>query len=77
MSAPRHSAARKIAAVRRVAEDGCSVCDVAREMGVSKGSLFFWMRRYRQFAPTRTHAHGDAANEVGSLVAYLRRTRAR
>lgn len=50
MSQPRYSAARKVDAVRRVVEDGRSVGDVAREFGVSQGSLFFWVRRYRQFA---------------------------
>ena len=50
MSQPRYSAARKVDAVRRVVEDGRSVGDVARELGVSQGSLFFWVRRYRQFA---------------------------
>lgn len=50
MSSPRYSAARKVDAVRRVVEDGRSVGDVARELGVSQGSLFFWVRRYRQFA---------------------------
>jgi transposase-like protein len=50
MSQPRYSAARKVDAVRRVVEDGRSVGDVAREFGVSEGSLFFWVRRYREFA---------------------------
>ena len=50
MSQPRYSASRKVDAVRRVVEDGRSVGDVARELGVSQGSLFFWVRRYRQFA---------------------------
>ena len=50
MSQTRYSAARKVDAVRRVVEDGRSVGDVAREYGVSEGSLFFWVRRYRQFA---------------------------
>lgn len=48
MSPPRYSAARKVDAVRRVVEDGRSVGDVARELGVSQCSLFFWVRRYRQ-----------------------------
>ncbi len=52
MSQPRYSAAHKVNAVRRVVEDGRSVGDVAREFGVSQGSLFFWVRRYRQFART-------------------------
>lgn len=50
MSQTRYSAARKVDAVRRVVEDGRSVGEVAREFGVSQGSLFFWVRRYRQFA---------------------------
>jgi transposase-like protein len=83
----RYSAARKLAAVRCVVVDGRSVCDVAREAGVSEGSLFFWVRRYRQFAP---RARGDVprfrwsspqdaepAREPASLVAYLRRAATR
>lgn len=63
--------------MRRVVEDGRSVCVVALELGVSKGSLFFWVRRYREFAlgtsvPLRTDA--DPALAPGTLVAYLRRT---
>ncbi len=76
MSRARYSAAHKIQAVRRVTEDGCSVCDVAREMGVSEGSLFFWVRRHRQFmASARGMARIEATPEMGSLVAYLRRAR--
>lgn len=50
MSRARYSVAHKIEAVRRVTEDGHSVSDIAREMGVGRGSLFFWVRRHRQFA---------------------------
>lgn len=59
MSRSRHPATRKIEAVRRVVEDGRRVCDVAREAGVGEGSLFFWVRRYREFAQC---AHGGAAS---------------
>lgn len=88
MSHFRYSAACKLEAVRRVVEDGCSVCEVAREAGVSEGSLFFWVRRYRQFVQ-RARVHSSRAQgagsgprsqqeaapacEVGTLVAYLRR----
>ena len=76
MSRPRYSAAHKIKAVRRVTEDGCSVCDVAREMGVSEGSLFFWVRRHRQIVkPSMAATRLEATPEIGSLVAYLRRAR--
>lgn len=82
MSQYRYEAAHKVEAVRRVVEDGRSVCDVAREFGVSEGSLFFWVRRYRQFA-YQARVRGAAAGasrglaspprRAGSLVAYLRR----
>ena len=86
MSQYRYEAARKVEAVRRVVEDGRSVCDVAREFGVSEGSLFFWVRRYREFAyqaRMRGAAVSDAGRPAspshagtGSLVAYLRRASA-
>jgi transposase-like protein len=76
MSAHRYSAARKYEAVRRVIEDGLSVHDVASEMGVGEGSLFFWLRRYRQLRPTGRHARIETSRPAGSLVAYLRRARA-
>lgn len=83
----RYSALRKVEAVRRVVEDGCRVCDVAAALGVSEGSLFFWARRYREFAlracrrsggllPEPPVAHVDPAGEAGSLVAWLRRANA-
>ena len=65
MSRCRYSAARKLEAVRRVVEDGRSVCDVARETGVSEGSLFFWVRRYRQFVQ-RARAHLSRAPLAGT-----------
>ena len=85
MSRFRYSAARKVELVRRVVEDGCSVCEVARQTGISEGSLFFWVRRYRQFLRgARAGGGGEAlagsprasethAAELGTLVAYLRR----
>lgn len=70
----RYSVACKYEAVRRIAEDGRSVDDVAREMGVGKGSLRFWLRRYRQVAPAQVPA--APSYPARSLVAYLRRGRA-
>ena len=83
MSRYRYSAACKVEAVRRVVEGGFRVCDVASELGVSEGSLFFWVRRYRQFArrerecsagmlPRPLRPPGDPQRETGSLVAWLR-----
>ena len=76
MSRPRYSAAHKLEAVSRVTEDGHSVSHVAREMGVSQGSLFFWVRRHRQFMrPSLATARVEANPAIGSLVAHLRRAR--
>ena len=73
---PRYSAAQKVEAVSRVTEDGHSVSHVAREMGVSQGSLFFWVRRHRQFMrPSLATARVEANPAIGSLVAPLRRAR--
>lgn len=49
----KYDAETKASAVRRVVRDGRSVSDAAREFGVSEGSLFFWLRRYRQLAGNR------------------------
>jgi len=85
MSHRRYSAQDKIAVVQRVVADGRRVMDVAREAGVSQGSLFFWVRRYRELVQGQrggsdgVRQRGPAAitaNEVGTLVAYLRRVRA-
>ncbi len=80
----RYSAARKIEAVRRVVEDGLGVDAVAMELGIRRGSLFFWVRRYRQFVHLKTgrrdamplaspQAAGEPLHPAGSLVAWLRR----
>lgn len=76
MSVYRYSAACKYEAVRRVMEDGRSVQDVAREMGIGEGSLFFWLRRYRQLTPPGARAGAEPRHPARSLVAYLRAARA-
>ena len=53
MSRYKYDAETKARCVRRVVRDGRSVSDTAREYGVSEGSLFFWLRRYRQLAANR------------------------
>lgn len=50
MTRYKYNAELKLRCVRRVVHDGRSVSDTAREFGVSEGSLFFWLRRYRQLA---------------------------
>lgn len=76
MSRCRYPAAHKVEAVRRVVENGHSVSSVARDLRVSEGSLFFWVRRYREFARrARVPLVADSGpgSPPGSLVAYLRR----
>ncbi len=87
MSRYRYSAVQKLEAVQRVVRDGRSVADVAREMRVGEGSVFFWVRRYRELAakqvgpharieatlPRSGEARGKGTTDCGSLVAWLRR----
>lgn len=76
MRKARYPAALKLEAVSRVTEDGYSVSHVAREMGLSEGSLFFWVRRHRQFMrPPLATVRIQADQGVGSLVAYFRKAR--
>ena len=87
MSRYRYSPAQKLEAVQRVVRNGRSVADVAREMRVGEGSVFFWVRRYREMAAKQGGSHarieatpprsglarGEGATDCGSLVAWLRR----
>ena len=87
MSRYRYSAVQKLEAVQRVVRDGRSVADVAREMRVGEGSVFFWVRRYREMAAKQGGSHADheatrprsisaraeGTPDCGSLVAWLRR----
>ncbi len=89
MSRYRYSPAQKLEAVQRVVRDGRSVAEVAREMGAGEGSVFFWVRRYREMAAKEGAAHArvgmvaprridagfqaEGASACGSLVAWLRR----
>ena len=86
MSRPRYSAGFKLAAVRSVVVDGQAVSVVAKRIGVSNGSLFFWLRRYRGYDPGHRIARAGVRGghrevleraaggdfEPGTLTAYLR-----
>lgn len=80
----RYPVDRKVEAVRRVIEDGLSVDSVALELGIRRGALFFWVRRYRQITQHKAgypdamqavlpHAANEPSHRCGSLVAWLRR----
>ena len=87
MSRYRYSPAQKLEAVQRMVRDGRSVVYVAREMRVGEGSVFFWVRRYREMVakqggshadseamrPRSSPARGEGMPDCGSLVAWLRR----
>lgn len=82
---PRYSTELKVQAIRRVVHEGRPVVDVALEFGVHKGSVFFWVRRYREFVarrrvPFASRQHGQQllsreveAGDAGTLAAFLRR----
>ena len=67
----RYDAETKARAVRRVVRDGRSVSDTAREFGVSEGSLFFWLRRYRQLAANRQRI-SSLSHDLHELEARVR-----
>ena len=67
----RYDAETKARAVRRVVRDGRSVSDAAREFGVSEGSLFFWLRRYRQLAANRQRI-SSLSHDLHELEARVR-----
>ena len=67
----RYDAETKARAVRRVVRDGRSVSDAAREFGVSEGSLFFWLRRYRQLAANRQRL-SSLSHDLHELEARVR-----
>jgi transposase-like protein len=82
---PRYPTELKVEAIRRVVHEGRPVVDVALEFGVGEGSVFFWVRRYREFIARQRatlggwrYAHpplpGDVdAGQAGTLAAFLRR----
>lgn len=83
---PRYPTSLKVDAIRRVVHQGQPVTDVAQELGVSEGSVFFWVRRYREFTAQHRISGGSragsvveidvsAAAEMGTLAAYLYRRR--
>ena len=71
MSRFKYDAETKARAVSRVVRDGRSVSDTAREFGVSEGSLFFWLRRYRQLAANRQRI-SSLSHDLHELEARVR-----
>jgi transposase-like protein len=81
----RYPTELKVEAIRRVVHEGRAVVDVAQEFGVGEGSVFFWVRRYREFVSKQRASRGGwryslpplpgdlSARDVGTLAAFLRR----
>jgi len=44
----KYSKEFKLQAVRRIVEDGVSQAQVAKELGVSDGTLRFWVKTYKE-----------------------------
>jgi putative transposase len=74
MSGKRYPAAFKLAAVRRIIEDGDVVTDVAKQLNVSQDSLYSWLKK---FGPAATVHQTKLAEqtEMNRLRKELKRTR--
>lgn len=80
----RYSTELKVEAIRRVVHEGRPVVDVALEFGIGEGSVFFWVRRYREYLSRQRasrsgwrHSHpalpaGSSTGDAGTLAAFLR-----
>lgn len=73
MTRYRYDGQFKMMAVRRVVEHGQPVTKVAADLGVSEGSVFFWVRRYREMAARQRSAFGQHSLNRESLVWELRK----
>ena len=67
----KYDAETKARAIARVVHDGRSVNEAANEFGVGEGSLFFWLRRYRQLAANRQRI-SSLSHDLHELEARLR-----
>lgn len=72
MSGKRYPAAFKLAAVRRIAEHGDAVADVAKQLNVSQDSLYSWLKKFGPNASMHEVKSSDKA-EVGRLRKALKR----
>jgi len=72
MAGERYPEEFKIAAVKQVTEQGHSIADVAKRLGITTKSLYAWRDRYGANA-TVYQAKQSQAEEVKRLKAELKR----
>jgi transposase len=72
MSSKRFLEEFKIEAVKQISEKRYPVAEVASRLGVSKHSLYAWMKHYGKAEPERIEAQSQQA-EVRHLRAELKR----
>jgi transposase len=72
MSSKRYPEEFKIEAVKQVTEKQRSVAEVADRLGVSKHSLYEWIKHYSEPEPVRAEAQNQQA-ELRRLRAELKR----
>lgn len=72
MSSKRFSEEFKIEAVKQIAEKRYPVAEVASRLGVSKHSLYAWVKQYGIPEPERIEAQSQQA-ELRRLKAELKR----
>ena len=72
MSGNRYPEEFKLEAVRQVIEQGRAAVEVAERLGLSKHSLYDWVKKYGK-APELRQADGEQAAELRRVKAELRR----
>lgn len=72
MSSKRYTDEFKLEAARQVLDRGRRVDEVCEALGVSRDSLYAWVRQHRQALPAKS-AQADQASEIRRLNAELRR----
>jgi transposase len=72
MAGERYTEEFKIAAVKQVTENGYSIADVAKRLGITTKSLYNWRDRYGENA-AQYQAKQSTHDELRKLKADLRR----
>lgn len=72
MSGKRYTEEFKAEAVKQVTERGPPVAEVASRLGVTRHSLYEWLRKYSVSAPERQVGQSQEA-EIRKLKAELKR----
>ena len=64
MSSKRYQEEFKIEAVKQITENRYPIAEVSSRLGVSKHSLYAWIKQYSQPEPVRIEAQGQQNHRV-------------